>query len=156
MVHVQHQHGNADEDEHIGDDHGDAGYLTTVLELHLSHRQDGVGEGGDNNPMASWLGLSRRNVCTIRGENCPMASWTTTIVMVRTSAANETIETAIVVKMPSAASGPPVNHRGMTLKSRAHRWPSPTNRTTPARTHTTGMNQRLDRTVEAFRLDTAP
>ena len=50
MVHVEHQHGDADEDEHIGNDDGDAGHLTAVLELDLSHRQDGVGEGGDEEP----------------------------------------------------------------------------------------------------------
>src|SRR5918994_1240043 len=62
-----------------------------------------------NRPMANWLGLSRRNVCTIRGENCPMASWTTTMVMVRTSAARLTIEPATVERIWMAASGPPVN-----------------------------------------------
>ena len=77
--------------------------------------------------------------------------------MVRTSAANETIETAIVVKIPRAASGPPVNHRGMTPKSSARSMAIvPIERTTPARTHTTGMNHRLELTVEAFPFDTGP
>ena len=50
-------------------------------------------------PIASWLGLSRRMRCTMRGENWPMASWTTTIVIVRTSAVRLTIEAAMVEKM---------------------------------------------------------
>ena len=41
-----------------------------------------------------------------------MASWTTTIVIVSTSAASETIEAAIVDRICSAASGPPVRERG--------------------------------------------
>ena len=58
-------------------------------------------------PMASWLGLSRRIRCTIRGENCPIANWTTTIVMVSTSVARLTIETAIVVRIAVAEVGRP-------------------------------------------------
>ena len=57
-------------------------------------------------PIASWLGLSRRIRCTIRGENCPIASWTTTIVIVSTSVARLTIETAIVVKIAVADGRP--------------------------------------------------
>ena len=63
-------------------------------------------------PIAIWLGLSRRIVCTMRGENCPIASWTTTIVIVRTSAVSVTIDAAIVVRIAIAASGPPVSPRG--------------------------------------------
>ena len=48
----------------------------------------------------------------MRGENCPIANCTTTIVIVNTNAASETIEVAIVSKIASAASGPPVIHRG--------------------------------------------
>ena len=65
-----------------------------------------------NRPIANWLGRSRRNVCTIRGENWPIANCTTTIVIVSTSAASDTIEPAIVVKMPIAASGPPSSIAG--------------------------------------------
>ncbi len=63
-------------------------------------------------PIAIWLGLSRKIVCTMRGENWPIASCTTTIVMVSTSAASDTIEAATVDKIASAASGPPVSHSG--------------------------------------------
>ena len=63
-------------------------------------------------PTAIWLGLSRRNVCTMRGENCPIASWTTTIVMVSTSAASDTIDAAMVERIWRAASGPPVSELG--------------------------------------------
>ena len=70
-----------------------------------------------NSPIANWLGLSRRNVCTIRGENWPIANCTTTIVIVSTKVANDTIDTAIVVRMPIAASGPPVNQRGIKLEA---------------------------------------
>ncbi len=66
-----------------------------------------------NSPIAIWLGLSRRIVCTMRGENCPIASWTTTIVIVRTSAVRVTIEAATVLRMASAASGPPVAASGI-------------------------------------------
>ena len=94
-----------------------------------------------NKPIASWLGRSRRNVCTIRGENCPIASWTTTIVIVRTKAANETMDVAIVPRIPKAASGPPVSHRGISPKSDARSIHTvAAERTIPARTHMTGMN----------------
>ena len=63
-------------------------------------------------PIAIWLGRSRRIRCTMRGENCPIASWTTTIVIVRTSAASDTMEAATVDRIASAASGPPVSHWG--------------------------------------------
>ena len=65
-----------------------------------------------NRPIANWLGRSRKNVCTMRGENWPIANCTTTIVIVNTNAASETIDAAIVSKIASAASGPPVIHRG--------------------------------------------
>ncbi len=70
-----------------------------------------------NRPMATWLGLSCRNVCTIRGENCPMANCTTTMVIVSTSAARLTIEAATVERMAMAMSGPPVKDWGINLKS---------------------------------------
>ena len=76
-------------------------------------------ERRNEQPIASWLGLSRRNVCTIRGENWPIASWTTTIVMVSTSAASDTIEAAMVERIATAASGPPVSPSGTSLKSKA-------------------------------------
>ena len=41
-----------------------------------------------------------------------MANCTTTIVIVNTSVASETIDTATVSRMATAASGPPVTHRG--------------------------------------------
>jgi hypothetical protein len=64
-------------------------------------------------PIASWLGLSWRMRCTIRSENWPIASWTTTIVIVRTSAARLTIEAATVARMAVAASGPPTRLSGI-------------------------------------------
>ena len=63
-------------------------------------------------PIANWLGLSCRMRCTIRGENWPIASWTTTIVIVRTSAARLTIEAATVPRISAAASGPPTTLAG--------------------------------------------
>ena len=63
-------------------------------------------------PIASWLGLSRRIRCTIRGENWPIASWTTTMVIVSTSAVRLTIEAATVDRIAVAASGPPTTLRG--------------------------------------------
>ena len=100
-----------------------------------------------NNPMASWLGRSCRNVCTMRGENWPIASCTTTIVIVNTSVANDTIDTAIVSRIAIAASGPPVSHRGIGLEvERTGRCAIvPIDRATPAITHITGMNHRLER-----------
>ena len=65
-----------------------------------------------NKPMANWLGRSRRKVCTMRGENWPIANCTTTIVIANTSVASDTIATAIVSKIATAACGPPVTHRG--------------------------------------------
>ena len=97
-----------------------------------------------NSPIASWLGRSRRNVCTIRGENCPIANCTTTIVMVSTSVASDTMDTAIVVKIPIAASGPPVSHRGITSNPHSRSSASvATDSTSPASTHRTGMNHRV-------------
>ena len=65
-----------------------------------------------NSPIANWLGLSCRNVCTMRGENWPIASCTTTIVIVRTSAVRLTIDAAMVDRIAIAASGPPVSAVG--------------------------------------------
>ena len=70
-------------------------------------------------PIANWLGLSRRILCTMRGENWPIASWTTTIVIVRTSAARLTIDVATAERMTRAASGPPVKACGMSPWSNA-------------------------------------
>ena len=53
----------------------------------LADGQHGVHKRRHKSPIASWLGLSRRIRCTIRGENCPIASCTTTMVIVRTSVA---------------------------------------------------------------------
>ena len=64
-------------------------------------------------PIANWLGLSFKIGCTIRGENWPIANWTTTIVIVNTKAARLTIEVATAPRIASAASGPPVNERGI-------------------------------------------
>ena len=61
-----------------------------------------------NSPMANWLGLSCRNVCTMRGENWPMANCTTTIVIVSTSTVRVTIDSAMALRIASAASGPPL------------------------------------------------
>lgn len=63
--------------------------------------------------MAIWLGLSWRNVWTMRGENWPMANWTTTMVIVSTSAVRLTIDAATVDKMATATSGPPVKSLGI-------------------------------------------
>ena len=102
-----------------------------------------------NSPIASWLGLSRKNVCTIRGENWPIANCTTTIVIVSTSVASETIDTAIVVKMPIAASGPPDSHRGIRSNPVARSIANVSNDSSrPASTHSTGMNHKLDHTPE--------
>ena len=76
-----------------------------------------------------------------------MASCTTTMVMVSTKVANDTIDTAIVVRMPIAASGPPVNQRGMSSKPVTRSTAIvPIDTSTPASTHSTGMNHRLDQT----------
>ena len=97
-------------------------------------------------PIANWLGLSRRIRCTMRGENCPIASWTTTIVIVRTSAARLTIDVATAERITSAASGPPVNVCGISPWSKRSSIQSVANEsTTPASTQATGTNQRLER-----------
>jgi hypothetical protein len=78
-----------------------------------------------------------------------MANWTTTMVIVSTKAASDTIDAAIVVKIPKAASGPPVIQRGTTSKSSSRSMVIvAADRTRPASTHMTGMNHRLDRTRE--------
>ncbi len=66
-----------------------------------------------NRPIASWLGLSWRMRCTIRGENWPIASWTTTMVIVSTSAVRLTIDAATVERIAVAASGPPIRLSGI-------------------------------------------
>ena len=85
----------------------------------------------------------------MRGENCPIANCTTTIVIVSTSVANDTIDTAIVVRMPIAASGPPVSQRGIASNPVARSTASvASDNSSPANTHMTGMNQRLDHTPD--------
>ena len=99
-------------------------------------------------PIANWLGLSWRNVWTMRGENWPMANWTTTIVIVRTSAVRLTMDAATVERIASAASGPPVSVSGINSKSsEASMAIVAIDRRSPARTHTTGTNQMLERTL---------
>ena len=99
-----------------------------------------------NRPIDSWLGRSRKNVCTILGENCPIANCTTTIVIVSTNVANDTIDTAIVVRMANAASGPPVIHDGITSKPKTRSIATvPSDNTMPPSTHITGMNHRAER-----------
>ena len=58
-----------------------------------------------NSPTANWLGLSLRKFWTIRGENWPIANCTTTMVIVRTRAASDTIDAAIVSRMASGRVG---------------------------------------------------
>jgi hypothetical protein len=80
----------------------------------------------------------------MRGENWPIASYTTTIVIVSTNAVSDTIDAAIVDKIPSAASGPPVKVCGMKLKSFASSIAIvPNDNRTPASTQTTGTNHKL-------------
>ena len=50
VVDVQHQHGDADQHEHVRNADRDSGHLSLALELHLTHRQHGVGERGDEQP----------------------------------------------------------------------------------------------------------
>src|SRR4051795_1599694 len=70
------------------------------------------------------------------------------MVIVSTSVASETIDTAMVSRIATAASGPPVNERGTASKAN-HRSTAivPIETTTPASTHMTGMNHRLERTL---------
>ena len=99
-----------------------------------------------NSPMANWLGSSCRNVCTMRGENWPIASWTTTMVMVRTKAASDTIDAAIVSRIASPRRG----RRSATAARLEVEGGSiamvTIDSTTPASTHITGTNHRLERT----------
>ena len=61
--------------------------------------------------------------------------------MVSTSVANDTIDTAIVVKIPIAASGPPVSQRGITSNPHSRSSVSvATDSRSPPNTHSTGMN----------------
>src|SRR5690606_14901136 len=69
----------------------------------------------------------------------------TTMVIVSTRVANDTIEAAIVVSTESEASGPPVSQRGTSSKSQARSIAMVDNdRTTPAMTHITGMTHRRE------------
>ncbi len=105
-----------------------------------------------NRPMAIWLGLSCRNVCTMRGENCPMANCTTTMVIVNTSAARLTIEAATVDRMAMAMSGPPVKVCGISSKSVLRSTATVANdKATPATTQTTGTNHRPFRMLSSRR-----
>ena len=71
--------------------------------------------------------------------------------MVSTSVASDTIDTAMVVRMASAASGPPVIQRGITSKPSARSTVIvASDNTTPATTHMTGMNHKLDRTLDVL------
>jgi hypothetical protein len=85
----------------------------------------------------------------MRGENWPIANWTTTMVIVRTRAASDTIDAAMVWRMAVAASGSPVNHRGIASKLNARSTPRVAmESTTPATTHMTGTNHRPERSRE--------
>lgn len=94
--------------------------------------------------IANWLGRSRRNGRTARGENWPMASWTTTIVMVSTRAVSDTMDAATVDRIMRAALGSPVRVRDTSSSPEARSIEIVTkDRTTPASTHITGTNHRL-------------
>ena len=85
----------------------------------------------------------------MRGENCPIANCTTTMVIVSTSVANDTIDAAIVVRIAIAASGPPVSQRGIASKPVARSMASVmSDNSSPANTHMTGINQTLAHTPE--------
>jgi hypothetical protein len=95
-------------------------------------------------PIANWLGRSRRNGRTARGENWPMANWTTTIVIVSTRAVSDTMDAATVERMMRAALGSPVSVRETSSPPAARSMAIVTeDRTTPASTHITGTNHRL-------------
>ena len=79
---------------------------------HLADCQDRVHERGDEEADRELARLVPEDPLTIRGENWPIASWTTTIVIVSTSAARDTIEAATVARIAVAASGPPTKHSG--------------------------------------------
>ena len=94
VVHVQHEHTMLMSDEQIADDDRRTGHLTVRPRSRTSRRASiAWANVATKRPIAIWLGLSWRIVCTMRGENCPIASWTTTIVIVRTSAARLTPST---------------------------------------------------------------
>ena len=67
-----------------------------------------MGEGANENADGELAWLVLENPLNDARENCPMASCTTTMVMVKTSAARLTIEAATVPKISIAASGPPL------------------------------------------------
>ena len=68
-------------------------------------------------------------------------------MIVSTNVANDTIDTAMVVKIASAASGPPVIHDGITSKPNPRSMATvPSDNTMPPSTHITGMNHRAERT----------
>jgi hypothetical protein len=149
VVHVQHQHGDAGQHQDVGDHDRHAGHLTVTVELHFAHRQHGVGKRGHEQADRQLARAIPQERLDDRGENCPIASCTTTIVIVSTSVANYTIDTAIVSRIAVAASGPPVNDRGTASNSNQRSTPIvPIETATPASTHITGMNHRLERTLE--------
>src|SRR5689334_17414447 len=81
-----------------------------------------------------------------------MASCTTTIVIVRTSAASDTIDAAIVDRIATEASEPPVIPFGINEKSDALSIQIvPKESSAPAPTHSAGMNHRLDVTRRTMR-----
>ena len=71
VVHIHDENCDAQEDEDERRHDRDAWHVARAVSVdgHLTEREDGVDEGRDERPIASWLGLSRRMRCTMRGEN---------------------------------------------------------------------------------------
>jgi hypothetical protein len=72
-----------------------------------------VHEGRDEEPDRELARLVAKDPLHDPGRELPIASWTTTIVIVSTSVARLTIETAIVVKIAVAEVGRPTSTCGI-------------------------------------------
>ena len=111
VVHVDHQGRDTRQHEEIRRRHGDAWNLPCAIAAvhNLADRQHSVHEGRDEEPDGELAGLVAKDPLHDPGRELPIASWTTTIVIVSTSVARLTIETAIVVKTAFAEVGRPTS-----------------------------------------------
>ena len=104
-------------------------------------------EGRDEQPDRELARLVAEDPLHDPRRELPIASWTTTIVIVSTSAARLTIETAIVVKIAVAEVGRPTSPAGSPVVEGPVERDGDEGDRRARSTHMTGTNQRLEPTL---------
>ena len=103
VVDVQDENDDARRDQHERHDDRETGHCRRPSNVDLAQREHGVDEGGHEESDGELAGLVMQKRLHDRGENWPIASWTTTIVMVSTSAARLTIDSATVTRIDTSS-----------------------------------------------------